>query len=63
MTAAVYLTPEQVSEMLGVAVRTLEDWRYKRTGPNFVKPTAHIVRYRQTDIDRWLTKQTVEAGR
>ncbi len=55
------LTPNDVSELLGVPVKTLANWRSARTGPLFLRVGVHV-RYRQSDIEHWLEEQA-EAGR
>ncbi|MFC6090839.1 helix-turn-helix domain-containing protein [Saccharothrix lopnurensis] len=52
-------TPGQVSEYLGVPVGTLRNWRYRRTGPRFVKVENHV-RYRRADVERYLAANTTE---
>lgn len=51
------LTPHQLAQQIQKPVRTLEQWRYRRTGPRFVK-VGRDVRYRQVDIDAWLAGKT-----
>jgi hypothetical protein len=46
------------ADYLSVPVRTLEDWRYRRIGPPFVR-AGRAIRYRKVDVDRWLEQQTV----
>jgi excisionase family DNA binding protein len=48
------LTTEETAEILGVSVRTLEDWRSDGTGPDYVPLGRRTVRYRPQAIDRWL---------
>lgn len=50
------------ADYLGVAVRTLENWRCRRYGPRYVK-IGGSVRYRQSDLDAWLAAQTVDPTR
>lgn len=45
-------TPEEVSAYYGVPLRTLEAWRYRRTGPAWRKVGRHI-RYRWEDVEQW----------
>ena len=52
------MTPSEVAEYLGVAERTLDQWRYRREGPDFLKPGG-AVRYRRVDVDRWLDGRLV----
>lgn len=49
------LTTAQTAEMLGdMSVRTLEDWRRKGVGPNYVPLSAKCVRYRLADVEDWI---------
>ena len=55
------LTPEEVSEMLGVPPATLKRWRTQRTGP----APLHIgryVRYRRSGVETWLCEKDAEAA-
>ena len=40
---------KQVAVMLGVSVKTLEYWRWKRTGPRFIK-LGRLARYLEADV-------------
>ncbi|MER7761386.1 helix-turn-helix domain-containing protein [Streptomyces sp. NPDC097619] len=51
-----YLTPEDVSELLGVPVETLYQWRKKRTGPPGFRVGRHT-RYDPADLHHWITEQ------
>ena len=53
------LTTEEVSAVLGIAPSTLTAWRYRRTGPRFVRLPRRI-RYRGQDVNRWLAQNVVE---
>jgi hypothetical protein len=61
-TPADLFDTDVLADELGVPARTLQDWRYRRIGPPFVKVGA-LVRYRRADVDRWLAEQTVATGR
>lgn len=52
------LSQPELAALLGVAERTLEKWRYQRTGPAFVRLGARVG-YRRSDVERWLSSQTV----
>lgn len=52
-------TPTQLSEFLGIPEKTLEDWRSKQTGPEFIRVGRHV-RYRWSAVEKWLTEQTVK---
>jgi excisionase family DNA binding protein len=49
-------TSEQVAEHLGVPVRTLETWAYRKAGPKYLKVGRHR-RYRWSDVEKWLDQQ------
>lgn len=55
------LTPTNVSELLGIPVKTLANWRSARTGPLFLRVGVHV-RYRHGDVEDWLEQQAA-AGR
>lgn len=50
------LTEKQVSAMLGLKQRTLQQWRLERKGPKFIKLTARVIRYKLNDVQDWLLK-------
>ena len=59
--AARLLTQAEVAELLGgeISTRTLEDWRRRGLGPDFIKLSGTKrgggrVRYRPQAVDRWL---------
>lgn len=50
-------TTEEVAEYLGdIPVKTLVQWRYKGTGPKYVRVGKHV-RYRWSDVEAWLAAQ------
>lgn len=51
------LTPDQLAVELGVAAKTLANWRHRGAGPVFVKVGTHP-RYRRIDVERWLGQRT-----
>jgi excisionase family DNA binding protein len=56
------LTPDQVSQLLGVPVKTLAAWRTQRTGPRFLRVGVHV-RYRETDVEDWVHHQLDDSRR
>jgi hypothetical protein len=50
MTAHTVLTPEKVAKILHVAPRTLQEWRIKKQGPNWIKMGGGV-RYLEEDIN------------
>jgi hypothetical protein len=40
---------KELASMLGISVKTLECWRWKRIGPKYVK-LGRLARYRMSDV-------------
>jgi hypothetical protein len=62
------LSTNQVASILSVPPATLKWWRIRsvRRGPDFIKLSPHVVRYRVEDLERFLRRQSVRgrsAGR
>jgi excisionase family DNA binding protein len=53
------LTAEEVAEQTGLSVETLAQWRSQRRGIPFVKISRNCVRYRQCDLDDWVSERIV----
>lgn len=53
------LTPREVADMLHVSVRTVGNWRYRNTGPDYVRYSKTCVRYRLADVRKWIKKSEV----
>jgi predicted DNA-binding transcriptional regulator AlpA len=53
------LTAQDVSELTGLSVETLAQWRSQKQGPPFVKISRNCVRYRQSDLDGWVSERIV----
>lgn len=49
-----------VADFLGVPEGTMIAWRYRGTGPRYVRVGRHV-RYRWGDVDRWVALQ-IEGG-
>ncbi len=54
------LTPEDVSEVLGIPAKTLANWRSQRIGPLPLRIGAHV-RYRAADLAVWIEQQAETA--
>ena len=52
-------TPAQVAKILKVSVRTLGKWRHLRRGPKYLR-LGRVVRYHSSDVEEWLSANTVE---
>lgn len=52
--AAQYMTAKELAEMIGVTTDTLYQWRYRGThGPKYSK-LGGFVRYKRSDVDKWI---------
>lgn len=49
---------EKLAGFLGVPVKTLDQWAWRRTGPPHLRVGRHR-RYRPSDVHRWLEQQEV----
>jgi len=56
------LTVQQVSELTGISVETLNQWRSLRKGPPFLKIEGRLVRYRRADLVKYLDACRVSAS-
>jgi excisionase family DNA binding protein len=48
------LDSKQAAEYLNVAVKTLQNLRWKGGGPRFIKLGERLVRYRKSDLDQFV---------
>lgn len=55
------LTEAEVADLLRIPAGTLKKWRTRGDGPPFTR-VGRLVRYREQELDAWLTKRT-SAGR
>lgn len=53
----ILLTPDDVARMMRVSRRTVSTWRYRRKGPRYVHVTHNCVRYRMSEVRKWLNDQ------
>ncbi len=51
------LTTTEAAEYLGVTPRCAEAWRVRGGGPPFIKISARAVRYRLSDLNRWIEER------
>ncbi len=59
---ATYLTTDQVADYLSVPVSTLYQWRHRGIGPRAARVGRHL-RYRRTDVDRWVEQHMSDSSR
>ncbi|MDQ3007206.1 MAG: helix-turn-helix domain-containing protein [Chloroflexota bacterium] len=53
------LTEKDVARIIGVSQRTLQNWRQRKEGPNFVRVSS-CIRYRPSDIALYIARLTGE---
>lgn len=51
------MTEKQAADYLKVKVRTVQAWRYRGGGPQYVRGSSKYVRYRKEDVDQWLQER------
>ncbi len=56
------LSQARAAELLGVAPRTLENYRARRIGPRFIALSRRCVRYRLGDLEAWIASKAVAVG-
>jgi excisionase family DNA binding protein len=56
------MNEKQVAEFLGVTVSALRRWRFEGRGPRFFRLEGRLVRYRQEDVEGWLSAQAVRGA-
>ncbi|MEL6568289.1 MAG: helix-turn-helix domain-containing protein [Pseudomonadota bacterium] len=55
------LTVVEAASYLGLAVSTLNKWRTYGGGPRFMR-LGRAIRYRQSELDNYLSEQTVDGA-
>lgn len=50
------MTSQDLSDILGVPLRTLDQWAYLKQGPPFLRVGRHR-RYRPVDVEAWIAAQ------
>jgi hypothetical protein len=59
------LTEQQAAEHLGVKPATMAQWRHRRQGPRFFRPTdgTSKVRYSLRDLETWVLSRVVDPAK
>ena len=55
----ILLNTDQAAEFLGLRSCTLNDWRWKRIGPPWIRISRGCVRYDRATLETWLDSKTV----
>ena len=51
------LRQEEAAQILGLTPRALEAWRHRGGGPTFIKISGRCIRYRQSDLLKWIAER------
>lgn len=62
ITVMPLMRTEEVAEILSISKATLEAWRFRGTGPDYVK-AGKAVRYRYEDVKKFERENTVVISR
>ncbi len=54
------MTAKEVSNYLRISEAALYAYRCSGTGPNYIRLNDRLVRYRKSDVDKWLATNKVE---
>lgn len=54
------MTAKEVSKYLRISEAALYIFRCSGTGPNYIRLNDRLVRYRKSDVDKWLAAKKVE---
>jgi len=58
-----FLTEDELAELTGIAVRTLQKWRVFGRGPRFKKIGGTSVRYDRADVEEFLRLAPTGGGK
>jgi predicted site-specific integrase-resolvase len=53
------MNERQAALVLGVSIRTLQQWRLKGRGPSYVRPGGRAIRYLLPDLHEYLEQNRV----
>lgn len=53
-----YLSPQELSQYLGIAIQTVYEWTSQRRVP-YIK-LGRLVKFDQREIDEWMKRQRIE---
>lgn len=59
-----YMTPAQAAEYTGISRSQLAKLRHRGRGCTYIRigdsPTKAIIRYRKSDLDKWLAENLIQ---
>jgi hypothetical protein len=54
-----YVTPKEASEIYGLSVGVLANWRYQRRGPKYYIVGGRKVLYHVSDFEAWIKRNPI----
>jgi len=51
-------TKQEVADLIGIHVRTVDKWRREGRGPRFIEIEGATIRCRRDDLNTWIDEQT-----
>ena len=54
------ITETQAAAYLSISPRTLQQWRYLKRGPSYIRISNRCIRYRMSDLRDWLAQHRVD---
>ena len=55
------INESEAADFVGYSVRSLQGWRVKGGGPQFIKVSARSIRYRRRDLIAWSESRIVSS--
>jgi predicted DNA-binding transcriptional regulator AlpA len=56
------MTQKELADMLKVSVEQLRLWRVRGFGPPMFRVGLQAIRYRRSEVERWITEQEQSAA-
>lgn len=53
-----WITEKEASQIMGIAIQTLRNWRFKRVGPPYAK-VSKAVRYRVDEVVDFMERKKI----
>ena len=57
-----FLDTRQVARWLRYKEETLRQWRSNGIGPPYIRVLGKLIRYRQSDVERWMDEQVQQTN-
>ena len=57
-----FLSESQTAKYLNLSKKSLQNWRFNRQGPPYVKLNMKTIRYQREDLDQWMKDRLVSNG-